>query len=219
MASTVRSTPALGSTTSGEIFGLGFLVEIFERFAAVLLVLREIVVAAMGDAFEFLDAEGKFVFEVVGALRVKRAVLVGDGEDVDFGARDADGFVPGEAFLEPLFEPLGAGAGLDEELDFHLLEFARAEGEVARVDFVAEGLADLRDAEGKFFLRDIEHVLELDEHGLRGFGAEVGDGGVVFDRADVGLEHKVEGARLGKLRAVLGVEGGGILELLLFCLS
>ena len=35
----------------------------------------------------------------------------------------------------------------DEELQLHLLEFAGAEREVARVDLVAEGLADLAHAE------------------------------------------------------------------------
>ena len=35
-----------------------------------------------------------------------------------------------------------------EVFDFHLLELAGAEGEIARVDFVPEGLADLGDTEG-----------------------------------------------------------------------
>jgi hypothetical protein len=66
----------------------------------------------VGDAFEFLDAERKFVFEVVGALRIKRAVLVGHGEDMDFRARNADGLVPGEPLFLPLLEPLGPVPGL-----------------------------------------------------------------------------------------------------------
>ena len=44
-----------------DVLGLGLLVEIFERLAAVLLVLLEIIVAPVGDALEFLDAKRKFV--------------------------------------------------------------------------------------------------------------------------------------------------------------
>ena len=41
------------------------LVEIFERFAARFLMLRQIVIGAIGDAFQFLAAERKIVFDVV----------------------------------------------------------------------------------------------------------------------------------------------------------
>ncbi len=44
-------------------------------------------------------------------------------------------------------EPLEFGAGLDEELQFHLLELAGPEDEVAGGDLVSEGLADLADPE------------------------------------------------------------------------
>jgi hypothetical protein len=49
----------------------------------------------------------------------------------------------------PVLEPLQIGVGLAEELQLHLLELAGAEDEVARGDLVAEGLADLADAEGQ----------------------------------------------------------------------
>ena len=59
-----------------------------------------------------------------------------------------------------------------EELDLHLLELARAEGEVPRRDFVAKTLADLGDAEGNPHPRAVADVLEVDEHALGGLGAE-----------------------------------------------
>ena len=104
----------------------------------------------------------------------------------------------------------GPVPGLTKNSSFHLLEFARAEGEVARVDLVAEGFADLRDAEGELLLRDVEDVLELDEQGLRGLGAEVSDGVFAFHGADIGFQHEVEDFWLGELRAVLGVEFGRV---------
>lgn len=134
----------------GDVFLFGLFVEVFEGFAGCFLVAREVVVGAVGDAFELLDAEGEFVLEVVGFAGVEGALIFWDVEDVDFVAGDADGFIPFEAFFEPVVCPLEAGAWFYEEFEFHLFEFSGAEGEVARVDFVAEGFADLGDAEGEF---------------------------------------------------------------------
>ena len=93
-----------------------------------------------------------------------------------------------------------------EELHLHLLKLAGAESEVAGRDLVAETLAHLGDAEGDFHARAIEHVLEIDEHALRGFGSQ--EGGPLFagESADDGFEHEVEFARLGEL-ALLELAG------------
>ena len=97
-----------------------------------------------------------------------------------------------------------ASAGRDEELHLHLLELAGAEDEVAGGDLVAEGLADLGDPEGRLLAGEAEHVLEVDEDALRGLRAQVDLRALARDRADVGLEHQVELARLGELAAALG---------------
>ena len=86
-----------------------------------------------------------------------------------------------------------------EELDLHLLELARAEGEVPRRDLVAKALADLRDAEGNLHPRAVEHVLEVDEDALRRFRPQKGGPLFAAQRADDRLEHQVEFARLGQL--------------------
>ena len=85
-----------------------------------------------------------------------------------------------------------------EELDLHLLEFARAEGEIPRRDFVAETLADLGDAERDPHARAVEDVLEVDENALRGFRTQKCFAGLVADGARVGLEHQVEFAGFGQ---------------------
>ena len=59
----------------------------------------------------------------------------------------------------PVVEPLKVGARLAEELELHLLELAHAEDEVARRDLVAEGLADLADAERQLFARGALYVI------------------------------------------------------------
>ena len=88
--------------------------------------------------------------------------------------------------------------GRAEVLHFHQLELTRPEDLVAGGDLVAEGLADLGDAEGKLASRRALDMREVDEHALRRLGAEVDDGGVVLDRAHVGLEHQVELAGVGE---------------------
>ena len=145
-------------------------------------------------------------------------------------ARQRDAFVKPHALLHPILMPrlpapiwlrltrmAGFGNGrhaaadrlddfirLDEKLQLHLLELARAEGEIARRDLVAKRLADLRNAERDFLPRSLQHVLELRENRLRGFRAEIGDVLVRFERPTMRLEHQVEGPRLGLL-AVAGV--------------
>ena len=59
----------------------------------------------------------------------------------------------------PVVEPLQIGAGLAEELQLHLLELPGTEDEVAGGDFIAEGLADLADAEGQLLAGGTLHIL------------------------------------------------------------
>src|SRR2546422_7930560 len=70
---------------------------------------------------------------------------------------------PLHALVSPELEPLLVGARLHEELHLHLLELARAKGEVPRRDLVAERLPDLRDAERDLLAGGLEHV-RSEEH-------------------------------------------------------
>ena len=105
--------------------------------------------------------------------------------------------------LDPLAVPALRFGRRHEELHLHLLELAGAEDEVAGRDLVAEGLADLGDAEGRLLAGEAEHVLEVDEDALGGLGPQVDLRALARDRADMGLEHQVELARLGELAAAL----------------
>src|SRR5262245_21201246 len=114
--------------------------------------------------------------------------------------RDAQSHIP----VEPLFDPLLVQLDivllarlevlrrLAEILDLHLLEFARAEGEVAGRDLIAEYFADLRDAERELAAHHLLHVGEIGEDSLRSFGAQVSDILFAFDRTDRRFEHRIE---------------------------
>ena len=171
----------------------------------------QVEVGAVGDALELAEAgrgEREAVLDVARArafLRVVRefvAVVLAEDEVL---AREADLLPPREAPVAPPLVPLVRGVGADEELDLHLLELAAAEGEVARRDLVAEGLADLRDAERHAHARRIDDVPEVDEDALRGLGAQVRERVLVADRAAVRLEHEVELPRLGERAGFLRV--------------
>jgi hypothetical protein len=108
-------------------------------------------------------------------------------------------------------------AGANEVLDLHLLELARAEGEIAGCDFVAEGLANLGDAKGQLSAHGIEHVAEVDVDALRGFGPHVDQPRIVarIHGADAGAEHEIEGTRGRQILRttfgtgnLLGLDGG-----------
>lgn len=147
------------------------LVEVFEGLSGVFLVLAEVVVATVGDAFKFLLAEGEVILDVVSFLRVVSALTIGDVEDVKFFFIESDLVIEGEAVGEPFIGEAEAVFRSAEILDFHLLEFTRAEGEVPWVNLVTERFADLCDSEGEFDAIGVHHVLGLNEDRLGGFWA------------------------------------------------
>ena len=121
--------------------------------------------------------------------------------------------VPGPAVVDPVLMPLLVGARFAEELQLHLLELAGSEDEVARGDLVAEGLADLADAEGRLLSSGAHDVGEVDEDALSRLRTQVVQAGFVVDRTEVGLEQAGELTRLGPPAALPGHRVGHVGEL------
>src|SRR5262249_52499256 len=121
---------------------------------------------------------------------------------------DAEFDVPVESLLDPFdvefdvifFSWLQISGRFAEIFDLHLFEFARAEGEIARRDLVAEGFTDLRDPKGQLASHRLLPVIKIDEDSLRGLGTKIGNALIVIDRADNSLEHRVEAPRLCQVR-------------------
>ena len=120
---------------------------------------------------------------------------------MDFRAGNADILVEFQTLLEPVVGELHAVFGAAEILDFHLLEFAGTEDVVARVDLIAEGFADLRDAKGELLARCVEHIAEIHKDRLRGLRAEINKVVLALKRTGVAFEHEVEVARLREVAA------------------
>ena len=100
-----------------------------------------------------------------------------------------------------------------EELDLHLLELPRAEGEVPRRDFVPKALAHLGDAEGNPNPRAVADVLEVDKLSLGRLGAEEDGVLLAAQRAGGRLEHQVELPRRGQRAGGLSVRPNDLREI------
>ncbi len=169
--------------------------------------LREVVVRAVGNTPELAPAEREEELEVRRCLGVEAQLLGIVVAQAEVLVLQADGEQPVVAERAPVVEPLKVGARLAEELELHLLELAHAEDEVARRDLVAEGLADLADAERELFARGALDVIEVDEDALRGLGAEVDGVLCVLGHALERLEHEVKLTDIGEV--VLAAGGAG----------
>ena len=169
----------------------------------------EIEIAPMGNALQLAELarrqERKRVFDIGRAARIVAQlfrVVVAQPQPL---AGQSQIQIPLIAPVAPERVPLGRRVGMAEELDFHLLELARAEREIPRRDLVAKALAHLRDTERHADPGAVEHVLEVDENTLCRLGPQERRALLARQRADVRLEHQVELARFGERADFFGV--------------
>ena len=199
-----------------DVPGLGGFVEILHGFAAELLVLREIEVTACGDALELLSAEGIYrdvdgrlgiVSEFFGRLPEFEAIAPSPTIHTAFAQpRACQASSPNwvgvhaRVVIGDRAESCGDFIGPDEILNLHLLKFTRAEGEITRIDPLRKALP-IWQCQGDGLAGDSQTVLTV-RRCLSGFGTEVGDVVIAFDRADMRFEHEIEGTGLGEERTV-----------------
>ena len=156
--------------------------------------LCEVEVSAIVHAFDFLEAEGSAEIElhVEGGARIVRQFFLRVLMKLQPVLGEAEAAVPLHPLLLPVFEPLHVGAGLDEELHLHLLEFARSENEIAGRDLVAKCLADLGNAERNLLSRRLLHVQKIYVDPLCRLRPQVHDRGGILYRTHERLEHQIE---------------------------
>ena len=196
----------------GDIVLVLVLVVVGQVLARGVLVLGQVVVGAVGHAPQLAPAEGEEELKVGGGFGVEAQLLGVVVPQAQVLVLQTDGQKPVVAELPPVLEPLLVGARLAEELQLHLLKLPDPEDEVARGDLVAEGLADLADAEGELAPGGTLDIDEVGKNALSGLRPEV-DGifSVLGDPLE-GLEHQVELADIGKV--VLAAGGAGDVMLL-----
>jgi hypothetical protein len=152
----------------------------------------EIEVATVGDARELGPADRVQVLDVARGEGVVGELVRLVGPNAEMGLADSEPRVPAIPLVDPVLEPRLRLLWGHEVLHLHLLELERPEDEVAGGDLVAEGLADLRNAERRLAARDLRDVLEVDEDALSCLGTEVGILAGLLDGTDARPEHQVE---------------------------
>src|SRR4029434_4331286 len=160
---------------------------------------REIIVPPVGNPFELAESERKVVFEIVCLLRIEGAFLVGNIVNADLCAGDGDILIKPEALLQPIVGQSQSFLPAAKIFDLHLFEFAGAKRVVAWVNLVAEGLPNLRNAEGKLLTRSFQDVLELHEDRLGGLRPQIYQILVAFEWAREAFEHQVECPWFGQI--------------------
>ena len=108
------------------------------------------------------------------------------------------------AVILPVLEPLKVGARLAEELQFHLLKLAGTEGEVARGDLIAEGLAYLTNAKRNLLTGGALDILEVYEDALCSLRTQIQLILRVLGNALEGLEHQIELTDVGPVVLAAG---------------
>src|SRR5690606_19816037 len=135
------------------------IVDVAEILAAEFAMALQVEVGAIGDTFELALPERELVLDVRARRRVMRELGGLMLAQLEVLGANAERHVPPIASVSPIAVPIGRFLRPTEELDLHLLELAAAEREVARIDLVAERLADLSDAERQPHSRRDEHGL------------------------------------------------------------
>lgn len=139
-----------GFNDVGNIFFLCLFVPITQVFAREFFVARQVEVGPVVDTFQLFPAEGELVFDVIGLLGVMGQVAGTMFMPAEIFGTDAEVEIKLLVLLFPISEPFGVFRRMNKELHLHLFEFAGAEDEIPRRDFVAESLADLGYAKGYF---------------------------------------------------------------------
>ena len=162
---------------------------------------REVEVRPVVNTLELTPAHRKQVLDVHRILGVVRQLVGPVGLEPQPVRPDAQRLDPLQTAFLPGVVPFLVRAGLDEELHFHLLEFARPKREVPRRNLVSEGLAHLCDPERNLLTRTVEHVPKIDVDPLCGLRPQIHRGCRILHRPHEGLEHEIEIAGLGELTA------------------
>ena len=137
-----------------------------------------------------------------------RSLAVRNIEDVEFLLFEANFIIECEAVCKPLIGEAETILWVAKVLNFHLLEFARAEGKVSGVNFVAKGFANLRNPKGKFDPVRVHYVFVLHENGLSGFWAKVSRRAgiiVICGGTHLGFKHEFEVPGLGEERTIFWI--------------
>ena len=164
----------------------------------------EVVVGSVVYTLQLLEAHREFILDVVCALCVMSQLIWTVLVPAELVLTDTHLLVVVPPLASPVLEPFHVILWLYKVLHLHLLELAGSEDEVLGNNLVTECFSNLGNTERNLHSAVLDHVLEVYIDTLGCLRAQVYDVVVViFHRADMGLEHKVEPSGCSKLAAAL----------------
>ncbi len=176
----------------------------------ILLVLREVEVAAIVDALDLLEAERAAEVELRCRTPRARSARAPPACAGGTGAGPARARATGATACAAAFQYSNHSMSVPGSTKNCISICSNSRVRKMKLpgrDLVAERLADLRDAERHLLARRLLHVQEVHEDALRRLRAQVDHGRAVLDRPHERLEHEVEQPRLGELALLVRSPG------------
>ena len=191
-----------------DVVFAGFLIEIGQILAGGVLVLGQVVIGAIRHTPQLTPAEREQELEVGGRFGIEAQLLGIVVTQTQILVFQTDAQQELVAEIAPVLEPFQIGAGFAEKFQ---LELAHTEDEVAGRDLVAEGFANLTDAERQLAPGGALHIHKVGKDALRGFGTQIHRVFRILGDTLEGFEHQVKLPDVGKV--VLAAGGAGDLVL------
>ena len=169
------------------------------KFALIFGMVAQIIVAAVGNAFQLFHAMRKLIFYIIAGLSIVCQIIVRSFIDIHMLFNQTLVKPPLNTGFFPFFMPFHIGSRGYKILQFGLFKFTHAENEVARSNFVTERLTDLGNTKRKFAGGGIYHIFELRKNSLSSFRTQIGNVFITFYRTDLGFKHQVKRTRFSQI--------------------
>ena len=159
----------------------------------------EVIIGAVGYAFQFFHTVRELIFNVIAGFGIVSQIFFRRGININVLARQSLLFPPFDPGFFPHFMPFFVFAGHNKIFQLGLFKLPDAEDKVARCDFIAERFADLSNAERQLARGGINHVFKLGKNCLCGFRTQISQIFRIINRADRRLEHQVKRTGFGQI--------------------
>ena len=152
--------------------------------------LAQVIISPGMYPFHFLESEGEPVFYIRGCICIMRKLDM--VVKTVISRTESKCLVPKHSGFLPFGKPLQFGAGLNEKLHFHLLEFPHPENELSGNYLIAECLSYLGNSERYFHPSGFLDIKEVDKDTLGSFRPQIDLARSFEGGTHLGREHQVE---------------------------
>ena len=131
----------------------------------------QVKVGAGMNSFNLFEAERHFKFNISSGIGIMSQLVV--VVETIFCIAQSEGFVPFQAEFFPEFKPLHFLTRTNEELHFHLFEFAHTENKLTGNYLISKCFSDLSYTERNFHTTGFLHIEVVYKNTLSSLGAQI----------------------------------------------